>query len=265
MSSEAPVHSTLRLREVSYVTSSRPLLNKVSLDIPSGSITAIVGQNGAGKSTLLNIVSGDLKATSGDISLQNTALHVFDRSELCKRIAYLPQNNVLNFPFTVREVIRLGRIPHSTGNVIDESIVNAALESMDLVHLSERLYTRLSGGEKQRCQVARVLTQIWREEDAPSRCLLLDEPTSSLDLAHNQKLMSVIKDFSQRGVTVIIVVHDINLAAAHATNIVALKDGSLVAQGHPNEIFTSRNIEHIFDVEMNVFQDPETGRNILLS
>ncbi|NNC99480.1 MAG: ATP-binding cassette domain-containing protein, partial [Gammaproteobacteria bacterium] len=157
------------------------LLDDISCTVSGGEILAVVGPNGAGKSTLLQTLAGDIETYEGSIDFANVSSAIKCRA---RQLAVLPQFSLLSFPFRVDEVVRLARIPHQTGNAVDEEIIAAALDAMDISCLSHRLYTELSGGEKQRVQLARVLAQVWRAEDADGgqRILLLDEPTTALDL-----------------------------------------------------------------------------------
>jgi len=168
----------LKVENVSIKAANNQLLvNDVSCELQAGKIMAIIGANGAGKSSLLKAIAGDI-AYTGNISIKGLA----ETQKLrARQVAVLPQLSLLNFPYRVAEVVGLSRIPHNTGHVIDDKIVGDALELMDISFLTNRLYTELSGGEKQRVQLARVLAQIWDVDDAPakSRLLLLDEPTSA--------------------------------------------------------------------------------------
>ena len=162
----------------------------------------------------------------------------------------------------------LSRIPHKSGHIADQKIVNEALELMDIEYLAQRLYTDLSGGEKQRVQLARILAQIWRTQDIPAtsasqsqaqRLLLLDEPTAALDLGHQADLMRAVKEFSQSGVAVVMVVHDINLAARYADRILALQCSQVMAFGGVEEVITKANMEALFSTTVDVVLEPISG------
>ncbi|MCL4169000.1 UNVERIFIED_CONTAM: hypothetical protein GTU68_027587 [Idotea baltica] len=223
---------------------------------------AIIGPNGAGKSSLLKAIAGDL-TYSGSISIQGLSETPTLRA---RQVAVLPQLSLLNFPYRVSEVVGLSRIPHNTGRKRDDKIVKDALKLMDISFLTNRLYTELSGGEKQRVQLARVLAQIWSREDAPaeSRLLLLDEPTTALDLGHQQQLMSAIRTLAQQGVTVVMVLHDINLAAHYADNILALLCSQQLAFGSVNEVITAPNIKSLFGVDAKVIMHPERNTPVVI-
>ena len=231
------------------------LVNKVSFDVASGEVLAIIGPNGAGKSTLLNTIAGDHEYT-GLIEIDGLQASPKARA---RQLAVLPQLSLLNFPYRVSEVVGLSRIPHSTGQQRDAEIVQEALALTDISFLSERLYTELSGGEKQRVQLARVFAQIWQAQDAANstRVLLLDEPTAALDLGHQHQLMRAIRTLAQQGVAVIMVLHDINLAARYADKALALLCSERLAFGTINEVISEENIRSLFDVDVHIAEHPE--------
>ncbi|WP_185236064.1 heme ABC transporter ATP-binding protein [Teredinibacter franksiae] len=235
------------------------LVRDIDLKIHAGEIHAVVGPNGAGKTSLLNAIIGDIPTYSGELLLCGHRPS-WNITEQAKSVAVLPQLSLLNFPYTVAEVVALGRTPHSTGFRLDQQIVREAMLAMDISHLSGRLYTQLSGGEKQRTQLARVMTQIWREEDASQRLLLLDEPTSALDLGHQQQLMEAVQRFAAEGVAIFMVVHDINIAARYADHTLALLQGSTIAQGNTQEILTEPLLKKLFSADLRLVKHPETGK-----
>lgn len=234
------------------------LLHDISLRVHEQEILAIVGPNGAGKSSLLRAVAGDLSLSQGEILLAGRHLIDWDRRERARHLAVLPQLSLLNFPYTAQEVVALGRTPHSTGNEIDQIIIREAMLAMDVNHLHDRFYTELSGGEKQRVQLARVMAQIWRPEDADSRLLLLDEPAAALDLGHQQLLMEKIRQFARTGAAVVMVLHDLNMAARYSDSILAMACGRVLAQGKSREVITVDLVERLFSVKVKVLRDPDT-------
>jgi len=230
------------------------ILNNISCAINQGEILGIIGPNGAGKSTLLSAIMGDINYT-GEIHINGLA----DAPHLrARQVAILPQLSLLNFPFRVFEVVNLGRIPHQTGLTRDQKIIDQALEMMDIGFLKNRLYTELSGGEKQRVQLARVLAQIWSSEDSPSgdRLLILDEPSSALDLGHQQDLMNAIKAFAEQGVAVALVLHDINLAARYCDKLLALLCSETLAYGNVSEVVTAENVKRLFGIDAHIVAHP---------
>lgn len=242
----------------------RCLIDGVSLRLAAGELMAVIGPNGAGKSSLLQAIVGDLAIDDGQIELDGWALAALSMRERACRIALLAQASALAFPFRVREVVALGRSPHASGRQIDGDIVAAACAAADIGHLAERVYTRLSGGEKQRVQLARVLAQIWRGEDAGDRLLLLDEPVAALDLGHQQQIMYEIGLFAARGVAVIMVLHDVSLAARHAHRLLALRDGAVIAQGAPDTVVTEDTMTRLFDIQTHIVRHPASGTPVVL-
>lgn len=245
---------------------SHNLLNELSISLAVGEILAVVGPNGAGKTTLLKAIVGDLKASSGEVKIFGKNINDWPVRERAQRLAILPQFSLLNFPYTVEEVVALGRIPHTSGVRADKHIVQSAMELVDIKYLSDRLYTQLSGGEKQRTQLARVMAQVWPGEvDDRTKILLLDEPTASLDLGHRQLLMEAVRNFASRSVAVVMVVHDINLANRYADYLIALACGRVLTQGPVDEVISVELIKKLFGAEVDVVAHLHNGKNYILS
>ncbi len=246
--------------------SAKDILKDISFSVRSGEITTIIGTNGAGKSTLLKAIMGDITINSGDILLHGKAINPKQVTPFKARcISFLPQLSLLNFPYTVREVVRLGRTPHHTGDSIDATIVDECLELVEMQDFSQRLYPQLSGGEKQRVQIARVLAQIWREQDCKSpRVLLLDEPNTSLDLGHQQKLMQFLQQFKHNNVAILMVLHNLNTASNYSDQLIALHQGSIIATGSPKKIIHPPLIEELFGVTCQIITHSSTGKPIIL-
>lgn len=249
--------NAISLKATSVSIKGHVLVEDVSFDLQRGQVMSIIGPNGAGKSTLLSAIAGDINY-SGDVTIGSL---VNKGAERARQLAVLPQLSLLNFPFKVHEVVGLSRIPHATGKQRDAEIVQEALTLMDIAFLADRLYTELSGGEKQRVQLARVFAQIWQAQDAPngSRLLLLDEPTAALDLGHQQLLMQTIRQQAKQGLTVIMVLHDLNLAARYSDRILALLCSQQMAFGTAAEVITADNINKLFDVNATIVPHPNDG------
>ena len=164
----------------------------------------------------------------------------------------------------MEEVIRLGRTPHATGAQQDHQIVERCLEASDTLALRRRLYTQLSGGEKQRVQLARVLAQIWRAEDAPGRLLLLDEPTSALDLAHQRLVLKQVRELAADGCGVFMILHDLNLAARYSDRCLLLAQGNQRALGSPQDVLTPNLLGEVFEAPVDVMPHPEDGLPVVL-
>ncbi|PCK08837.1 MAG: heme ABC transporter ATP-binding protein [Alteromonadaceae bacterium] len=259
----------LSLSRVSVQQHKTEILQDISLELKPGEIVAIIGPNGAGKTSLLNTISAEVPANQGEINLCGQPLEHWQKSAANKRalarhLAVLPQFSLLNFPYLVEEVVALGRIPHSTGARLDNDIVAQAMAALDINHLKGRIYTQLSGGEKQRSQLARVMVQIWRQEDAATRLLLLDEPLTALDLGHQQLLMQNLKHFAQQGVGIVMVLHDINMAANYADRILALAKGRCQALATPEQVLSVELLQTLFDARVKILPNPNNKPTVVL-
>lgn len=239
------------------------LLDGISCVARDGEILAVVGPNGAGKSSLLHALAGDFESYQGTIDF---GVIPHDLQRRARHMAVLPQFSLLSFPYRVDEVVRLGRIPHRSGQRIDQQIIDEVLHAMDIAYLAQRLYTELSGGEKQRVQLARVLAQIWRAEDADcgQRLLLLDEPTTALDLGHQHQLMQAIRKFAASGVIVVMVLHDLNLAARYADKVLALQCSQTLAFGSVSQVICSDVIQALYATGVAVLHHPDYSTPIVL-
>lgn len=258
----------LEVDQIGVTLGGAKILQAVSLAVTAGELVAVVGPNGAGKSTLFSVMSGALKPQSGAAALDGRALADWSPEALALRRAVLPQQADLTFPFRVLEVVLLGRSPHSSHGKQqrDLTIARLAMLETETLHLADRVYTTLSGGERQRVQLARILTQIEFCESEPlldasglssgGRFLLLDEPTSSLDPAHQHATLQTAGRVCRRGIGVLAVLHDLNLAAMYADRIVMLKEGQLLAGGKPAEVLTERLIEQVFELPVSVLTHP---------
>lgn len=261
----------LNLDSVSVKIEGVTLLDKIDLQIPVGQVTAIVGPNGAGKSTLIKAISGEQKLTSGHIEFDDQNLKSWPAQQLAQQMAVLPQRFLLTFGFTAREVVELARTPHNTGAIEDTAIVDEVLQYLDAKHLADRLYPNLSGGEQQRIQLARVLAQIWQptdsrlETDTP-KLLLLDEPSSYFDLAHQQLLVQLVRELAGKGIGIVVVLHDLNMAMSCADSIAVLCCGQLHTFGKADDVLTQKCIEDVFGVNARFIDDEANGhKHIALS
>lgn len=255
--------SVLALDSVSAAPWGEPVLVNIQLQMSAGEVVVVIGPNGAGKSSLLRLLAGDFPASSGILEFGGRPLAAWQRRELARHLAFLPQLSLLNFPYTVEEVVLLGRTPHATGARADREIARQALAATDTLGLRNRLYTQLSGGERQRVQLARVLAQIWDNGDMGGKLLLLDEPTAALDLAHQQQLAAAIAAIAGRGCAVLLVVHDVNLAAGVGDRLLVLDRGRQVATGAPGDVLTETLFRDLFHAEVLVQQHPN-GRQPLV-
>lgn len=241
------------------------ILRDVNIAINAGQITAIVGPNGAGKSSFIKVLSGDILPTQGEVTLNDSGLSDWSSDQRAKMVSVLPQHSLLNFPFNASEVVALGRIPHQSGKVRDTEIVKEALTTVDASYLESRFFTQMSGGEKQRVQLARVLAQIWEPTSIGNQFIVLDEPTSALDLSHQVLTLKIVSKLAERGVGVVMVVHDLNLAARCADNIIVFDKGIIVAQGSPYEVLNEQLISNVFGITPLILKHPVTGKPLVIN
>ena len=244
-------------RDVSYHVRGRALVQDVSLTLRPGVLTGLLGPNGAGKTTLLRLLCGELKPSSGVVMLDGEPLHTLAPGPLARRRAVMTQAVDVGFPFTVAEIAGLGfEAAGHAAKAVRERFLASALARADVAHLADRPYHDLSGGERQRVQFARALCQLEAcAQETPRQVLLLDEPTSSLDLRHQLLLMAAARELAARGVAVLAILHDINLASAHVDEIAIMKDGRLTDIGPPRAVVTSGMIRRVYGVSIAVQQD----------
>lgn len=250
---------------VSLALSDTPLLNAINLTVQPGKITTVLGPNGAGKTSLLRALVGELPPDAGSVSLNGRALDEWTPIQRAAMLAVLPQHSLLNFPFTAAEVVMLGRTPHSSGLAHDREIVAQALQAVDGDYLANRFYTQLSGGEKQRVHLARVLSQIWEPSCDGERYLVLDEPTSSFDLAHQKLTLEVVRKLAGTGVGILMVIHDLNLAARCADEMFLMQCGRMVICGTPQEVLQRDIISRVFQVDASIGVHPTSGTPLVIT
>lgn len=257
----------LSTEKLGLTRSNRRVLQNVSLRVMPGEVVALVGPNGAGKSTLLRCLAGELTADKGDCRLDGTSIRRISARDLARQRAVMPQDAGSRFPLAVEDVIALARAPwrrHATPQH-NQRAVRAAAAAAGVTAFMRRDFRQLSGGERQRVQLARVLAQIWDTHwDGQPRYLLLDEPTSSLDVGHQQRLLSVVRQVLPMGIGVLAVLHDLNLAAAFADRMYLLTHGRLVTQGTPAEVIRAGHIKAAYAAELDVRTDAQTGRPLVL-
>ncbi|MBF4255169.1 heme ABC transporter ATP-binding protein [Vibrio anguillarum] len=246
--------AAIQASNISVKFGHRTILDKIDIEIFSGQVTALLGPNGAGKSTLLKILSGEISST-GKIAYFGVPQALWQPNELAKHLAILPQQSTLSFPFIAQEVVELGALPL---NLSHQQISEVALHYMQQTDISDRannLYPALSGGEKQRLHLARVLTQLHHSGD--KKILMLDEPTSALDLAHQHNTLRIARSLArQEQCAVIVVLHDLNLAAQYADRMVMLHNGKLVCDAPPWEALNAERIEQVYGYSSLVAAHP---------
>ena len=252
----------LDIQNLSVDYGGRTILHDISLSIAPGQILAVIGPNGAGKSTLVRAVSGVVPAQRGKITIGGRPLHALSPHERARRLAVVPQARQLPGMFTVYDTILLGRTPYlgwlGQSGAQDHEQVRWALERADLVHLAGRKVGELSGGEQQRILLARALAQA-----AP--VLLLDEPTTHLDLQHQASLLNLLRELAtEKNLAVLIVLHDLNLAGLYADRVALLVDGRIRASGAPAEVLTSGILTSVFQMPIEVMPHPAYGTPLVL-
>ncbi|EXU75684.1 Fe3+-hydroxamate ABC transporter ATP-binding protein FhuC [Erwinia mallotivora] len=249
--------STFSLQQATFAVPGRTLLQPLSLTFPAGKVCGLIGHNGSGKSTLLKILGRHHAATAGEVRLNGKAVAEWSGRLFAREVAYLPQQLPPAEGMTVRELVSMGRYPWhgALGRFAaeDRQRVEEAIALVGLEPFALRLVDSLSGGERQRAWIAMLVAQ-------NSRCLLLDEPTSALDIAHQVEVLALIQRLSrQRGLTVIAVLHDINMAARYCDTLVALRDGGMIAQGDAAAIMQPDVLQHIYGIPMGTLPHPDGG------
>jgi iron complex transport system ATP-binding protein len=254
--------SRLGAENVTVGYGDRPVVTDLTFDVPDGRVTSIIGPNGCGKSTLLRTLARLLKPTSGQVRLDGGRIADLHTRDISRRLALLPQSPVAPEGLLVRDLVGRGRHPHqrwfSQWSPQDEEVVEAALQMTDTAGLRDRPLDQLSGGQRQRAWIAMTLAQ-------DTDLVLLDEPTTYLDLAHQVEVLDLVTRLNrERGRTVAMVLHDLNLAARYSDVIVVMKDGAVIDQGPPAQVFTSTMLSSVFGLDADVLPDPVTGLPIVV-
>lgn len=243
---------TLSLSGLQVTFQSRQVLNNINLHLEAGEIVGLLGPNGSGKSTLLRCLAGLLPRHAHHIQLNGTPLNKISVRDRAKQLAFVPQHAGVDGDLCVEQIVRLGRTPHRRGlfgwSEKDDQAVEHAIRLMKLAGLRHRLWRQLSGGERQRCQIARALAQ-------QPRLLIIDEPTNHLDIEYQLELMTLI---TQLPITVVVALHDLNLAANYCHRLVLLKSGSVIASGPPDAVLTPALIEDAWHVQADVMKQGKT-------
>ena len=250
---------TLAAEQASYRIDGRYLLDQVSLTLVPGEVHAVLGRNGAGKSTLLRLLAGDIQPLGGSVTLNGRALPAWTPRERARRRAVLPQSESLRFGFSAEQVVAMGRYASAQHRPeVEQGIVREALQLAGVADLAQRRYPSLSGGERARVQFARVMAQIWeppadgaasgKDGGDSARYLLLDEPTASLDLAHQHGCLLQARRFAASGVGVLAVLHDPNLALRYADRVTVLENGRVTGQGPTRELLSRELLERTYGI-----------------
>jgi iron complex transport system ATP-binding protein len=258
--SSAP--AALAARELALSYDDRVIVDRLSLTVPAGAVTVIVGANACGKSTLLRGLARLLRPRSGTVLLDGEDIHRLPTREVATRLGMLPQQPIAPEGITVADLVSRGRHPHQRWfrqwSATDEAAVAAALEATGTTDIAGRSVDELSGGQRQRVWIALALAQ-------GTDLMLLDEPTTFLDLAHQVEVLDLLADLNTRERrTIVLVLHDLNLACRYAHHLVAMKDGAIVAEGPPDEVITAETVEAVFGLACEVIADPLTGTPLVL-
>ena len=233
-----------------------PVIDDASLRVRAGEMLGVIGPNGSGKSTLIRLLSGILRPQAGVVQLDGRPLAAYSRRQLAQRLAVVPQDTPIEFPFSVTEVVLMGRSPHLGGFAFegdrDLEVAHAAMRRTGVIELAARSIHELSGGERQRVVLARALAQ-------EAEFLLLDEPTAFLDLRHQVEIYDLLQDLQGEGRGIVTVLHDLNLAALYCDRVALLKAGRVVASGPPAEVITRQTLTEVYDTDVYVDTNPLTG------
>ena len=239
------------------------IVKDLNLDIPKGKITTIIGSNGCGKSTILKTIARIIQAKSGDIFVNNINIKERSPKDLAKVMAVLPQSPQAPSGLTVEELIAYGRFPHQKGfgkmRKEDEDIVTWALKSTGIEEFRDRPIEALSGGQRQRAWIAMALAQ-------QTEILILDEPTTYLDLAHQLEILKLLEELNKKqGTTIVMVIHELNNAARFADNMIGVKKGQVVCQGTAHEVMTKENLKELFNIDAEIVEDPRNNKPVCLT
>lgn len=240
----------LKLNHLSYHVGAAQILKDVTLELQAGLFHVIAGPNGSGKSTLLKIMSGEYKASAGTVTYNNEPLGSVSKLKLAQQRAVMSQHTELQFPLSVEEVVLMGRYPYFQfrPSANDLQVCHYVMKEMEIESYAQRNYLTLSGGEQQRVQFARVLAQLGNETDKSGKILFLDEAVSSLDIKYQHQLLQKVKSLVLGGVTVVCILHDLNLAVQYADRLFFLKNGSLYASVSGHDELTTTVLQAVYDV-----------------
>lgn len=248
----------IKIDSITCSYNTTPVLSGLSLELYPDDFSVLIGPNGAGKSTLLYAIMGFMKLQSGSIRIADKELGAYKRGELARLIAYVPQESVFSFDFQVRDLVLMGRYPYQglleTWTEEDHRIADAALEKLGLSAFRDRWFSQLSGGEKQRVLIARALAQ-------ETHYIFLDESLSQLDINHQIEIMRMLKEIRKESkIGIVLISHNLNLAANYASRIIFLKDGKVMAVGNPDELMRSDLLKGLFGIDLELSENPLSRR-----
>lgn len=250
----------IKINDMEFSYTSTPVLKNIELDLNGAQLISILGPNGVGKSTLIHCINNILTPTSGTVMVDETEVKAFKPKELARIMGYVPYASSDSFPLSVVDTVLMGRHPHSNWKSMDKdlNIVYKTLEMLGIEHLAMRPFNELSAGQHQKVMLARGFAQ-------EPNILLLDEPTSNLDIKHQMEVTMLLKDMSvKKGILVIMISHDINIAAKYSDNIIMMSEGSIFIAGKPNDVITEDNIRSVYNVDSKIIED-EGRPHVILS
>jgi iron complex transport system ATP-binding protein len=253
----------IRAHQISYRHKEFHILDGIDITLEYGEFLAIVGPNGAGKSSLLSILANEMKSEQ-KILFKNKNISDWDVRELSKHKAKFSQHNSNDIPLEVKDVVMMGRYPYfdAQPKQEDHEAMNNMMYETDVFHLKQREYNTLSGGEKQRVHLSRVMAQL--QNDIAHKLLFLDEPLNNLDVKHQYKALEIIKKFTKKTNSAVVVLHDLNLAAQYADKILLMKSGKTAAFGTPEEVFTAENISNAYNFPCTIYAHPVTSNPMII-
>tara|TARA_B100001113_G_scaffold132848_1_gene108835 strand:- start:1265 stop:2038 length:774 start_codon:yes stop_codon:yes gene_type:complete len=250
---------SIQASSISWEIDGKKIINNVSLEINHGEVVSIIGPNGAGKSSFLNVLSGDIKPTAGDITFDNVDLKEITIQERSFMRSVMSQSQQIVYDFSVKEIIEMGWLDRGIASYSEDfkyAVMNAA-EECSILDILDQKFNTLSGGEQRRVHFARTLIQLWRPSDSKDpRYMFLDEPTANLDIKHEQNLMKLVKEKANEGIGVLLILHDLNLAARYSDKLFIFKEGNLIKSGPPEEVLDKDMLTDVYGLEMNVEKDP---------
>lgn len=239
---------TLNIKDIEFGYNKKAIIEDISFNIKKGEFISIIGPNGSGKTTLLKTLNNIYRPRKGSIYLYGKDINSYKKRDIAKMISLVPQESNIEYEFTVKDIVSMGRYPYKgrfeKENIEDKEIIQNALDLTNTFDIKDRLITEISGGEKQRVMIAKALSQ-------DSSIILLDEPTSSLDINNQIEVLNLLRDLNEtKKTTVIIILHDINLAGRYSDTIIFLNNGKIISKGTPEEVITEENIKKAYDMDI---------------
>jgi len=255
-------YNSIDVKNLNYSVSDKDILKDINLSVNKGKFYSIIGPNGSGKTTLLRNIANSLEVSKNKVFVENKDLLSYNQRDLAKAMSYVPQDNTSDFDFSVWDIVLMGRYPYlrrfEQESAKDIEIAENALKLTKTFHLKDKNIRFLSGGERQRVFIARALTQ-------ETNILILDEPISMLDIHHALEIMDTIKHLNSTvGITILTVLHDLNIAAEYSDELILLDEGEIVAIGTPEKVLTSENLEKVYKIKVSISKNPYTNKPLII-